>query len=151
MIKFEIYSDLSNIPPMPVSIYYPAFLIGNSSRCHLKLNSASKNFPCLKCELREGKVFFETTNNQAFFINGKKVLGLASIQIGDLIKLENISFKVLEVDHSDTGNSLDHELLYDEFYREKEEYESVLSAIEKELIYSTDELVTGKKANSNGL
>ncbi len=142
MIKFEVYSTFKDIPPYPISIYFQSFLIGNSSKCHIKIYSKSQNFPCLKCDLQETKVTLQTTNDQVFFLNGKKVLGLATIVVGDLIKLENQSLRVLEIDQSSPNRELDHSALYDDFFQRKEEFEPILKSIEKELIYSTDELIS---------
>jgi len=150
MIKFEIYSNDENIPPSPVSIYYPVFLIGNTSRCHLRLRSTDRQFPCIRCEIKESKVYFETTSDLAFLLNGKKVLGLVTVQVNDLIKLNTESFRIIEVVPNSDMSELNHEALYDNFYTHKEEFESVLGAIEKELIYSNDDLFAGNSPKEAG-
>ena len=151
MIKFEIYSLYENIPPVQMTIHYPRFLIGNSSRCHLKLKSKKSSFPIVRCENKEGRLYLETTNDRPFLLNGKKILGLANVQVNDLLKFEDISFRILEATPPSQGSDLNHEELYDDFYTQKEEYESVLSAIEKELIYSTDDVTSAKKGSSDEL
>jgi hypothetical protein len=151
MIKFEIYSKTEAIPPSPVSIFYTSFLIGNSSKCHLKVKSNSKDFPLLRCETNEDKITLETTNHHPFFLNGKKVLGLATIQINDIIKLEEVAIKIIELQLDSPCVELNHEKLYDDFYSNKDEYESILSAIEKELIYGTDDLISEKGSGANEL
>ncbi len=141
MVTFEIYFHESS-SPLEQSLYFRDILIGTSRSSHIRVKGEDLPRLCLRLSSSPRGILVEGIKDLAFFINGKKVIGSKVIKLGDNLKVGESLIKLKEYNYDSSFAPLNLEELYDKFHSEKEEYDTILSAIEKELILA-DDGVTG--------
>lgn len=124
------------------TLYFREILVGTNRSNHLRVQGEDLPSLCLKLSCSEQGILAEGKPDLPFFVNGKKVLGSKVIKTGDNLKIGQSLIKVKNFDFVNSFAPLNLEELYDKFHEQNEEYDMILSAIEKELILS-DDGVTG--------
>lgn len=137
MVTFEIYFDEYSTP-VEQSLYFREILVGTGKASHIRVKGDDLPNVCLKLSVSQSGILIEGQPDLAFFVNGKKILGSKVIQAGDQFKVGSSSIKVKEFQYENSFAPLNLEKLYDKFHQESEEYDTILSAIERELIVSDD-------------
>lgn len=144
MIVFEIYSNTPQIPPSTVTLYFEEFLIGASNRCDLKLPQSTDALTLLKARQTEKGLIVKGHNQDVFWVDGKKVQGSKLIAPKQIVKIGNTSFTIKENHYDKVNQSLDIASQYEQFAEQKSEYMPILEAIEKEILYADNGLITPK-------
>lgn len=137
MIKFEIYTDESN-RPQSLTLYFRTIFLGSGKSSHIKILEKDVPPQALKVINSPQGVLIEGSNEFSYKINGKKIIGSKIIKENDRLSLGNTFITFKEINYELSYGSLDLESLYDDFHQHYEEYENILTAIEKELILSDD-------------
>lgn len=146
MVTFEISSQTNNIPSYHVTLYHPEFLIGFSSGHQLKLGD-KKDHSSLRATVTSKGIFLELLKSSHFFINGKKVEKNRLAFVGDTITLDDTSFKIVEFDFQKIAKVLNIQELRERFINDHEDLAPILNALEKEMIYASDNLANAKRNN----
>ncbi len=144
MIIFEIYSNIPHIPASTVTLYFEEFLIGASSRCDLKLPRSSGSSTILKAQQTEKGLIVKGHNQDYFWVDGKKVQGSKLISPKQLIKVGETTFTIRENHFDKVNSTIDIAEQYERFTEGKSEYMPILEAIEKEILYADNGLITPK-------
>lgn len=137
MITFEIYSQ-ENSEPLTQTLYFRTILLGSAKSCHIKVFGKDLPTVALRLTNTEHGLLAEGDDNFAYKINFKKVIGSKILKINDRINVGNSTVILKNIDFSKSNAPLNLEGLYEKFHSESEEYDQILSAIEKELILSDD-------------
>ena len=137
MITFEIYLK-ENSEAINQTLYFRNVLIGTSKSCHIRVAGTDLPNIALRLSNTEHGLLAEGSDGLAYKVNFKKVIGSKVLKVNDRINLGNSTIILKAIDYSLSNAPLNLEALYEKFHNESEEYESVLSAIEKELILSDD-------------
>lgn len=124
------------------TLYFREILVGTNRSNHIRIKGGELPSLCLKLSCSEQGILAEGKSDLPFFVNGKKVLGSKIIKVGDRLKVGESLINITEFNFQKSFAPLNLEELYDKFHEQNEEYDMILSAIEKELILS-DDGVTG--------
>ncbi|WP_372653304.1 hypothetical protein [Halobacteriovorax sp.] len=107
-------------------------LLGKSNRNNIT-ESSCENF---KVTVERDKLYIENVKPGIFYIvNGKKISGKKTIQVGDELTYRNFKFKVSHFEYSHIDPITDTEHLYKKRIQETPELEEILSLIEQEFIH----------------
>lgn len=137
MIKFEIYTDDSD-SPQSVTLFFRTIFLGSGKSSHIKVTDQNVPPQAIKITNSPKGVLIEGTLNFPFKLNGKKIIGSKVARINDRLIIENTLIIFKEINYDNSHGPLNLEGLYDDFHHNYEEYENILTAIEKELILSDD-------------
>lgn len=141
MINFEIYFDEIS-GSVEQTLYFREILVGTTKSSHIRIKGSDLPSICLKLSCSSNGILVEGSPDLPFFVNGKKVIGSKIINIGDKLKVGESLIRLKEFNFDQSFAPLNLEQLYDNFHEKNEEYDTILSAIEKELILA-DDGVTG--------
>jgi hypothetical protein len=137
MITFEIYLNEKS-ETITQTLYFRSILIGSSKSCHIRVAGEDLPNVALRLTNTEHGLLAEGNEGLAYKVNFKKVIGSKVLKTNDRINIGNSTIILKAIDYSLSNAPLNLEALYEKFHNESEEYEAVLSAIEKELILSDD-------------
>lgn len=140
MITFEIYSR-EDSKPITQTLYFRTILIGPSKSCHIRIKGTDLPQVSLKLTNSESGLLAEGSNEFPYKVNFKKIIGSKVIKINDRINIGESTLIIKSIDFSQSNEALNLESLYEKFHQEADEYEQILSAIEKELILSDDGVI----------
>lgn len=135
MIKFEVHSQTSK-SPHSLTLYFRKIMVGSAKSCHIRLRDKEVPPQAIIISNENEGCLVESLHEFQFNVNGKKIIGTKAIKTGDSISLGSTLIKVIEINPQKSHDSLNHEELYDSFSENFEEYENILSSLEKELILS---------------
>ncbi len=144
MITFEIYSDYPQIPSQEVTLFFAEFLIGAPAQCDLRLPRSAGTALILKGKQTEKGLIIKGNDNDIFWVDGKKIQGSKLVLPKQIIKVGETSFTIKENHFEKVNHVLDIGQQYDRFGEEKSEYLSIIEAMEKEILYSDDQLISPK-------
>lgn len=135
MIIFDITSPNFR-DPHEVTLYFKKIIVGRSKGCHIRVEDKDLPSQALIILNNIEGCLVEGIGDLSFKVNGKKIIGTKLLKQGDRISIGSSNITIKLLDPSRANDSLNHEALYDEFNRDFEEYENILSSLEKELIIS---------------
>lgn len=135
MIVFDIISPKFR-DPHEVSLYFKKILVGSSKSCHIRIPDRDVPSRALVISNNHEGCLVEGIGDLSFKVNGKKIIGTKVVKQGDRISVGSSSIQIKVLDPTRANDSLNHETLYDEFNTNFEEYENILTSLEKELIIS---------------
>lgn len=147
MITFEIYSHLEHVPSCEVTLYFKEFLIGAPSLCDLKLPKSTGVDTILKAVQTDKGLIIKGHDQQPFWVEGKKIQGSKLVLPKQTIKVGETNFYIKENHYASVNHTLDIGDQYDRFGEEKHEYMPILEAIEKEIIYAEDDVLSPLPTN----
>ena len=139
MITFRISHPTYQNENSTLSLYFERFYIGSSSSCHLRFpNKENKIF--LKATQLSDKFIIESVNNQSYTLNGIKYIGSKVCNIDDEIGIDNANIKILNIDLNKVYQEIDFAKKHGELVKNSSELLEVISALEKELLYSDQDI-----------
>ncbi len=144
MITFEIYSSIPKLPSWEVTLYFEEFLIGALAKCDLKLPRSTGVSTILKAKQTDKGLIIKGHDQEVFWVDGKKIQGSKLVLPKQRIKLGNTLFIIKENRFDQVNRVFDISDQYDRFGEEKNEYLPILEAIEKEILYAEDGLISPK-------
>lgn len=135
MIIFDIFSPNFR-DSHEVTLFFKKILVGNSKSCHIRIPDKDLPKRALFISNNHEGCLVEGVSDLSFKVNGKKIIGTKVVKQGDRLTVGNSTLVLKTIDPTAAIDSLNHEALYDEFNTNFEEYENILSSLEKELIIS---------------
>ena len=144
MIRFTVFSNDPQIPSDTVTLYFEEFLIGENSKCDLRLPDSTHSPTIIKVKAIETGLMLTSKESDHFWIEGKKVSGTKKVTLKQHIKVGETTIELSEYIFASVNKSLDISGQYEKFTTEKDEYTPVLEGLEKEVLYAEDHPITPK-------
>ncbi len=136
MLVFHIESTDENVDGEKVIFYFQQIKIGNSPNCHIKIPSLKRDQVALQIDHFKEGALVQSIEEFPFLFNGKKIIGSKVWKINSVIQVGNTSISLKEADFSQCNLPMNLEERYDFFQENHQEYESILTALERELVLS---------------
>ncbi|PIK14508.1 hypothetical protein [Halobacteriovorax sp. JY17] len=132
MIKIEVLNSINPYLLGHHKNYGNIFLFGKSS----KYNLTDPSFDNFKLSVERDKLYIENIVAGVFYnINGKKISGKKSLNIGDELRCKEFHFKISAFEYSHIDPMTDIDNLYKKRIEESPEIEQILIYIEQEFIH----------------
>ncbi len=96
MISIEILHSPDNELKGQHLYYFDKIVLGTGYSCELLINDIKLRKKHLQLELSDTELYLDTFSNDTYYLsNNKKISGRKRHQIGDVITIQNTSFKIL--------------------------------------------------------
>ncbi len=138
MLVFHIHSTNTGSSGEKVIFYFQEIVVGNSPQSHIRITSLERDQVAIKIHHHDTGILVESIENYPFFLNGKKIIGTKVLKINDIITIDESSLQLTEANFALSNKTIDLEGTYDTFYTNHQEHETVMTALERELILSDD-------------
>lgn len=136
MLVFHIQSTGKKIDGEKVIFYFQEILIGNTSQCHIKIPSLARDQVAIKVEHFKEGALAQSIDQFPFLLGGKKIIGSKVWKLNTAIQIDSFIITLQEADFSQCHQNMKIEERYDFFQENHQEYETVLTALERELVLS---------------
>lgn len=138
MISFILLSNDPQIPQETLTIYFEEFFIGVDRECEILLPSSAQTKTMIRARAKESGLILQSSENDDFWIEGKKICGTKKVEIDQHIKIGEAILQLKEYDYSRIQKSLDISKQFKNFAKNKEEYSPILEALKKEVLCAED-------------
>lgn len=138
MLVFHIQSTDSTIEDEKVIFYFQDLLIGNSRKSHIKVPSVKRDTEILKITHQEEGVLVESLDSYPYFVNGKKVIGTKILKLEETLQANEFLITLKEADFTKANQMINLHDRYEFFHQNHDEYSTVITALERELILADD-------------
>ena len=133
MVTFEISSSPDVERVGETSIFYEHFTLGSARKADIVIEDSALDNIHLSFILNKDGLLVNSTNENFYFSNGKKLKGGKLHKTGDFIKIGETTLKIKALDFKNLSEGFGE--LYEKRLQENPELESIITQLQKELIY----------------
>lgn len=132
MISFKIEHPSLQGDVIETTLFWSKFYIGSQDKCHLRVITETLDKYLLATQSTDG-FFIKSLSDYSFILNGKKYLGKKRCHNGDIIKIDNTTITITELDLEQINEELDYSK---DSINQDPYFDEIMSVLKKELIYS---------------